>query len=141
MSWHLLHPALVHFTVAFLLVGAATLGWALVRDAEGLERFGNRLYLIGAASLVLTLFSGFLAENTILPVAGTEPLIAAHERNGWIVGALVLASLLWRAWNRGELPRSQRRPYAVLLFTVAAMLTWGAWLGGQLVYRHGVGVG
>ena len=70
MSWHLFHPAMVHFTIAFLFCGALTLAWALLAEREGLERFGQRLYLLGAASLVLTLFTGFLAENTIEPVLG-----------------------------------------------------------------------
>ena len=59
---------------------------------------------------------------------------------GWIAGAWFLGCLFWKGWVRGEIDGRQRLPYAVALLAGAALVVYGALLGGDLVYSLGVGV-
>jgi uncharacterized membrane protein len=137
---HLIHPALVHFSVAFVVAGGATELFGLLAPHEAARRWGGTLALVGLASLVPTIASGYLAANTASVPAAAEELLAAHERNGWMLLGLLFASQFWKAWTGGRLAGWTRWVYVVALTGAVLLAIWGAWLGGRLVYAHGVGV-
>lgn len=137
---HLIHPALVHFSVAFVIVGGACEVAGMMLRREQVERFGAQLLLIGLASLVPTMISGYLAANTVDVTQEGRELLARHERNGWIVLALLLGTQFWKAWRAGNLGPAHRGLYALLVVAAVLFLIYGAWLGGQMVYGQGVGV-
>lgn len=140
MSPHLLHPVLVHFAVAFLVVGAVSEALGILRGRPGMERFGASASLLGVGFLVATVASGFLAANSVpLPAAAYEAL-ADHERAGLVLLAVWLLLVLWKAWFRGSLPPRHRAPFAAALLGACGTTLWVAWLGGHLVYGLGVGV-
>jgi uncharacterized membrane protein len=138
---HLVHPALVHFAVAFVTAGALLEAYRLFRGEEPAPRFGSSLLGIGTIVLVPVVASGYVAANTVDLPGGAAGTLAAHERQGWILLAALILLQFWKAWYRGNLPQGQRKPYALGLIVVAALLCYAAFLGGQLVYRWGVGVG
>ncbi len=140
MSLHHLHPALVHFAIAFLFAGALAESWGLLRGREGAERFGSIAFVLGVLFLVATVASGFLAANTVPLPEGAIDALEDHERAGLVLLGVSLVLLLWKAWHRGALPRGQRAAYATALLALAALVGWVAFLGGALVYEHGVGV-
>lgn len=137
---HLIHPALVHFSVAFIVAGGTGEVWGMLARREPVRRWGAALVLVGLVSLVPTLASGYLAANTLRVPATAVPLLDAHERNGWILLGLLVLAQFWKAWCRGRVPERQRWLYASV--TIGAVLTaiYSAWLGGRLVYGHGIGV-
>jgi len=67
-------------------------------------------------------------------------VFSLHELNGWVVAALFVGLLFWKGWYRGTVPESQRRFYAMALLLGVLLVGYGAFLGGDLVYMHGVGV-
>jgi uncharacterized membrane protein len=137
---HLLHPALVHVSVAFLVVGGWIEAFGLLATRPAAARLGNALVLIGCASLLFTLASGYLAANSVVVPEEARGLLWAHERNGWLVLALFGAGVFWKASYRGVLPAGQARAYAVLLLLATLFVLYSAWLGAEMVYGHGVGV-
>jgi uncharacterized membrane protein len=137
---HLFHPALVHFSAAFLIAGACCEIAGLAVRREPLARWGAHALVAGAASLLPTIVSGYLAANSLDLPARAATLLAAHERNGLILLGLVVAGLFWKAWYRGRVPDSQRLAYFALLAAVVLLTAWSAWLGGRMVYGEGVGV-
>ena len=136
---HLFHPALVHFSVAFLVFGGLTEAFGIFAKRPRASLFGGVLVLLGTVSLLLTILTGYIAANTIEVPARVADLLWAHERNGWFVFGLFFASQFWKAWNRGELPGVQRRLYAALLLVAVGLVVYSAWLGAEMVYDHGVG--
>jgi uncharacterized membrane protein len=138
---HLIHAALVHLPIAFLGLGGSIEAAALFAGRPASARFGGGLVLVVGIALVPTIAFGFVAANAVAVPAAALETLEAHERNGWILLAAVLALVVWKAWHRGQVPEHQRAPYALGLLVVVALVVWGAWLGGQLVYRYGVGVG
>ena len=138
--FHLVHPALVHFSVAFVVAGGVTEVWGLATGRAALQRWGATLLLVGLGSLVPTIASGYLADNTLDLSGAPKSLLEAHERNGWILLGLLLATQFWKAWRGGTLGERERWIYAVTLVGVIALTVYSAWLGGRMVYGHGVGV-
>lgn len=137
---HLIHPVLVHVTVAFLLVGGMVEAYGLVWRRERAEQFGGVLVVLGTASLLPTIVAGFLAENSLTPsVAGGEA-IDVHERLGLIVMGVFLPLLLMKAWGRGRVPDRWRSLYVAGLIVGIATTLGAAYLGGFMVYALGVGV-
>ena len=139
MSLHLLHPGLVHLTVALLMVGAVAEAAGLLGGRQGMARFGGTAVLFGAASLVPTIASGYLAANTVRLSDAAHQALERHEKVGLTLAAFFLAMVLWKAARRGKIPPGEHRAYAVLLLLGAALVAWSAILGGDLVYGHGVG--
>jgi uncharacterized membrane protein len=137
---HLIHPALVHFTVAFLVTGAVCEALGILARREAVERFGGLLVLLGTLSLPPTLVSGILAGNTVTLTPEARQALDAHERMGYLLLGVFLAALFWKAWERGRVTAA-RPAYALLLLAGAALAAYVAFLGGSLVYAHGVGVG
>ncbi len=138
---HLIHPAVVHFSVAFLVIGGLVESWGRWTDRSPASRYGERLVWIGIVFLVPTLFTGYLAANSVVVPDEARRLLDAHERNGWFVlgGFLLLA--FWKSWSDDEPGRLESRLYAAALLAVVALTIYSALLGGEMVYGAGVGVG
>lgn len=119
MPWH---PMVVHFPIV-CGIASALIQWR--RPTWARMAWGGTAIL--AALAVLT---GVMASQRVAPT----PLLVWHRDLG--LGFLALATALW--WRNGRL---KPHPYLVLLAAVAGLLLLGvADLGGQLVYRQGVGV-
>jgi uncharacterized membrane protein len=138
---HLLHPAAVHFPVALLVLGALCETSGLLSARDGLRRFGGLLVIAGTLFLVPTIVTGYLAANSVAPNGAALRVVERHELVGWVAAGWFLACLFWKAWMRGEIAGDQRVPYALALLLGAALVIYGALLGGELVYSLGVGVG
>jgi uncharacterized membrane protein len=109
---HLIHPALVHATLAFLVAGGVVEAYGIAKGREGAERFGGILVVAGTISLVPTIAAGFLAENALtLTPAGGEA-VDDHERLGLLVLGVFVPLLLVKAWGRGR--RGSRVGHGVL---------------------------
>ena len=137
---HLLHPALVHFSIAFLVTGAVCEASGIFKAREGLEKFGGTLVLLGTLSLFPTVVTGFLAKNSIAIPTGAMDVVALHERLELIASALFIGSQFLKAWGGGRLASGLRLPYALVLLVGVVVVVAGAATGGHMVYRHSVGI-
>ncbi len=137
---HLFHPALVHFPIALLIVGGSWEAWGLFAGGERAMRSGGVLTILGTLSLFPTVVTGYIASYSVPVPPTVEPRLNLHELNGWLVVALFVGLLFWKAWHRGQLPPRQRRLYALALLVGVVLVAYSAFLGGELVYTHGIGV-
>ncbi len=139
--FHLIHPALVHFGIAFVVTGALLEAYGLARSSESARRLGAQILALGTLTIILMIASGYLAANTINLPDGAGPPLAKHERSGWILLGWLVLLQFWKAWYGGHLTRPQAMVYAAGLLLAAGWLVYTALLGGTLVYSLGVGVG
>lgn len=134
---HPLHPAIVHLPVALWLVAVAAdlAGWT-TRQAEW--------WSLGWACLALGVVGGVLAMTT-----GLMELAALPRGHSAGDVAMRHLSVMVSAWflfvvslvARGSVPVAAPPWWAtVVAIAGGAMTVYGGWLGGHLVYRHGVGV-
>ena len=137
---HLIHPVLVHATVAFLIVGGLVEAYGIGRHREGAARFGGALVVLGTVSLVPTIAAGFLAENVLTLSAAAADAVDDHERFGLLAFGVFVPLLIMKAWGRGRPPLRFRGLYVAGLLVGVALASTAAYLGGLMVYELGVGV-
>ncbi len=147
-----LHPAVVHFPIALLLVGsAAALLYLYGLRRAGLVPFSWWLLLLGWISALAAILSGLLAQSGLPPRAPYRDTLNWHIGTGMAV-AVVYAVLLYVWWLRR--PREGRpsaqqllddagaRLWVTILLVIGMLLVVASgWNGGRLVFEFGVNVG
>jgi len=136
----LIHPMVVHFAIALLLV-------AVVLDLAGTITAAPSLHttafinLIGAGVFsVATIAAGMLAEVRLLIAPDVHEILDTHKLLGFSACAGIVLLLAWRTAHRGSLPRRGGRAYLAASVLVAVVIGAAGYLGSQLVYGHGLAV-
>jgi len=128
-----LHPVLLHFPVALVLIGAAAATWNWLRGEEGVGEFAFHCIWIGAFMALLAAVSGwFLAEEE----AGEEGL----EIHRWFAVGATAATVLLAAL--ASLSRTDERPGLLAATRLWALVTAGVMafaghLGANMVWGEG----
>jgi uncharacterized membrane protein len=134
-----IHPLIVHFPIGLLLVAFLLEVIALLWKKQEFSRAGWWNQIAGTLGLALAVVSGLLAETTVRMANDAREPFERHEQIAFVVATLFAVLLFWRIASRGQIPR----PSWVFLLCFAAgvaLLVTGAFLGGEIVYRYGVGV-
>lgn len=137
MTWfpmHSWHPVMVHLPLVGLVV-AVTFDLLAARHRSVRWRDAATVLwwvgLLGAAAAIAT---GLLAYNRVEHSDLAHEEMVLHRNLALTTIAVLVITSLWR-W---------KRPYsrgAALLGLIGAMvLGWVGYLGGDLVYRHGLGI-
>lgn len=135
-----LHPSLVHFPIALLPVslGADLLGRAT--GSRSLCEMGRYTMALAAAGAALSAVTGLIAQEEVQAAGGRDDehadriLITHRNLNVGLVG---LTTAL--ATTRNKNPRPGAGYFLAGLAGVGTML-YSAYLGGKMVYSHGLGV-
>jgi uncharacterized membrane protein len=136
MSRHPLHPALVHFPIACWTLAVAA-DVASLWLGESAWRWSGGLLAVGCAIALAAVLAGLMELSRVAE--------GAAMRDAYLhMTAMLLAFMLFS--GRLLLRLDQLQPLAPnavsLLLDLGgfAALALGGWLGGRLVYHHGVGV-
>lgn len=142
-----LHPAVVHFPIVLLLLGAVAAVAAVFVRQHGIPVLAAGLLVLGAVGAWGAVESGEsdggLVENTAPQV---DALVDAHET--WAKRTLTIS--IFAAFAAGVSVLTARWPRTARAVAVGAALisvaaAYGVYetghRGGALVYRHGAGVG
>ncbi len=129
------HPTLVHYPLALVPAAfiADALGW--LTGSRALMRAGAALMPVATGSAVAAGTAGLIAQQAVKAEGEAHDMLATHRTlNLGLVG--VMAALT--AWRLG---REEPTP-GYLLAGLAGMvvMSYSAYLGGKMVYEHGVGV-
>lgn len=136
-----IHPALVHFPIALSLVAVLLELLARHRRARALEWGGAALMVLAALGAVATVISGNAAHDEAVVPAAAAALVARHETVGelamWLLLALAVVriTLAWKGWFKGSVAWL----YLAAAAVAAAMVGYNGYLGGKMVFDHGVG--
>ncbi len=153
-----LHPAVVHFPIALLLLASAAGCLYLV----ALQRTELRILtwwpmLLGWLGGIAAVLTGLLAQSGLPPAAPYRGVLNWHIGTGLAV-LLVYGWLLYRGWLYGTARARHRRAQAgrnsvdllddpanrwwvlALLAVGACLVVASGWNGGRLVYEWAVNV-
>jgi len=143
MSWfpEPLHPAVVHFPIALTFAALVLEALALVPQLRQLGAAVPVLLLLAALGAVGAVVSGNLAEEEAVIPQAAKPLLEQHEELGekLMVGLVVLAALRLVLFRTERFATWVRLVLLGLLVLAAAAVGYNGKLGGELVFRHGVG--
>jgi uncharacterized membrane protein len=129
------HPSIVHFPITLLplAVGADLLGH--VTGSERLRAVGRAAMPAAAGSAALAAVAGLVAQEAVRADGMAHDMLVTHRNVNLGVLGVAAAMAAWR--------RRQDRPgvgYLALGLASLAAVTYSAYLGGHMVYEHGVGV-
>lgn len=131
---HEVHPALVHLPIVTLplAVGADLLGRA-TGDPDLLE-VGRRAMTVAAAGALVSAITGLIAQEEVSTEGESHDMLITHRNLNLLATLTATAMATWR---------SRREPsagYLALGLAGIGVVGYTAYLGGKMVYQHGVGV-
>ena len=133
---HPLHPLLVPLPIGFL-VGALVADIAFAASADAFWTRAAFCLLIGG--VITGLLAGLAGIIELLGVPRARAMTSAwiHGLGNVVALVLALVNVILR-WNDPVAPAGATG--LVLSLVVVAILVVTGWIGGELCYRHGVGV-
>ncbi|MEW6752109.1 MAG: DUF2231 domain-containing protein [Candidatus Latescibacterota bacterium] len=138
------HPLIVHFPLALLLVGALVdLVALLLPEQHGLRRSAVGLYVLGAVGAIAAAVTGNAAVDSVPLSPEAIPAAVEHEewgeRTAWLFGILTPIRMLAH-WGYLDRTRWIHLVFVLLAAAGCFLLYEAGEHGAELVFAHGVGV-
>ena len=133
------HPLIVHFPIALLLTAVLLELAALLCKRPGLHRVALWNLALGTLAAAAAVWSGLRAEDIAKHSFEIHEVMELHEKLGITTLSMAGFVTLWRLIRRDALRPWERAITMALLLALVGALTYGAHLGGRLVYEFGVG--
>lgn len=132
---HELHPSLIHYPLALLplSIGADLLG--RVTGSERLLELGRSTMPLAAASGLVAGVAGLMAQTEVKAEGRAMDMLKTHRTLN--VGLVAIAGAMAVQRARTEKPSAA---YLGLGLIGLAAMAYSAYLGGEMVYRDGVGI-
>ncbi len=132
---HELHPTLVHFPLTLVPTAIALDAIGEATDNHALMKAGKTLMPAAAVSAVLAGVAGFIAQGSAKAEGRAHDLLVTHRNlNAALIGTTAAMAIYRQTRERPGLA------YLLLGAVGMAGMTYTAYLGGKMVYAHGVGV-
>ncbi|MEO0470086.1 MAG: DUF2231 domain-containing protein [Bacteroidota bacterium] len=136
-----LHPALVHFPIALLVVSGGFYVVAVWQNNQPeVPKTAFVLHLLGMIGMVLAIFSGLQAEGDAQLTEEVDAILGRHEILGygvlWMYGMLYV----WHYLRKGKQTQTEKIIFVLVFVGISLAMLYSASLGGELVYQHGIGV-
>lgn len=130
-----IHPSVVHFPIAVLpiAIGADLLG--KLTGSRSLSEVGRVLMPVAAVGAAVSAATGLIAQQEV-NATGTAADILVTHRNINASLTVITALMAARRWSQDE----PSNAYLALGLAGLGALSYSAYLGGKMVYEHGVGV-
>ena len=134
-----LHPLVVHFPIALLLTAVGLDLAALVFKRPGLHRIALWNLTLGTCGAAVAVWSGLAAEEVAKHSFEIWQVMQLHERLGISTLILGLVGAGGRLLFRDHLTSRWRLVAMLVAVGMLGTLSYGAYLGGRMVYEFGVG--
>ncbi|MBV9080636.1 MAG: hypothetical protein JO102_05915 [Elusimicrobia bacterium] len=137
MPIYQLHPMVVHFPIALLLVGVLVATYAAFTKRESALSASAIFFWTGFLSLWVTFGLGWLAMKTAPHIPAAWEIMASHKEAAEHTVEIFSALAVWRFFR----PQSGFKWFVLAWWIgVGAMMATG-YFGGHLVFSFGMGVG
>jgi uncharacterized membrane protein len=128
------HPLVVHFPIALLLVAFGLEVLGLVLKNERIAYAATWNLGLGALGAIAAVITGLRAAGSAAIAASEEGLLQTHKTLGLVAMGVAVVLAAWRLGSRGEMSRGARAVFMALMLGMAIVLAIGAHYGGKLVY-------
>lgn len=131
------HPIFVHFTIGLLGISALFYLAGVVLKKEHLLQVARWNLWIGALITIGTVLAGWYAYNTVNHDGHSHTAMTNHRNWALPTAAAFILLALWSFIRRTKEPAAL---FMICLLLATAALGVTGYKGGELVYRHGMGV-
>lgn len=133
------HPVFVHFTIGLLTVSALLyLAGSILKNATVLTVARWNLW-IGVTITAGTLLAGWYAYNTVIHDTPSHIAMTDHRNWALLTAGLFIVLAIW-AFLKQRGARTVHPVFVTLMLIAASLLAVTGYKGGEVVYRHGLGV-
>ena len=137
-----LHPMIVHFPIALLIVGFIAEITGLVLKNDFFTKAAFYLLILGTLGVISAYITGNIAGDGVSETGALKVALDAHESAAlltlWLMvgAALLRIALVWMKKYTGIFK------YLALIIFIAGVISVArtAYYGGELVYKHAAGV-
>ncbi len=137
------HPLFVHFTVALLsvavLLSVITQFMSAGKLREQWQLVAQWNLWIGAGITVMTVVAGVVAYNSVAHDTPSHEAMTEHRNWALVTAVLFIVLAVW-SWRRAKAGLGMSMVLLIALLVSGGLLASTAWLGGEAVYRYGLGV-
>jgi uncharacterized membrane protein len=137
------HPLAVHFPIALIMLSAFfhVLGWFSrgSRCGNHCAILGHTTLWLGALAAIPTVLLGWMASNSVNHDEAGHLAMLSHRAWALITLAVLIVIAGWDAL-RNKVEAEIKPGFVILTIAAATLVGITAWHGGELVYRHGLGV-
>lgn len=135
-----IHPMVVHFPIALLTSFLIFELLSIILKSKSLKTGATWMLYAGTLGAAVAVLAGFRAAGAVGHDEVVHAIIKTHENLGLTVLLLSVVLSIWRILSGGRLKGTLRLIFLALAFLVVVVMSFGADLGGLMVYTHGVGI-
>ena len=137
-----IHPMIVHFPIALLIVGFLADAVGVILKKEFFSKAGFYLLILGTLGVVAAYISGNIAGDGITEAGSLKQALETHEDAATLTLWLMVGTALIRiALQFTKKYVGAFRWVALLLFLVGVLsIARTGYYGGELVFKHAAGV-
>lgn len=133
------HPIFVHFTVGLLSISALLYCAGMLLRKPNLLIVARWNLWIGATVTIGTVLAGFYAYNTVAHDGPSHAAMTDHKNWALVTASIFGVLALWSIIkHRGA--KTVHLIFVVLILIASGLLAVTGFKGGEVVYRHGMGV-
>ncbi len=137
----LLHPFVVHFTIALLAIAVVCDGLHLVTQKPKFWRYTNFLLVIGTLAAIAAVVTGNQAHDAVEIAREIKPLVREHRNSGeWTMRVFIFLTTMRFIFAKLKWFQKPLKwiYYAVAIIAFVFIFRTGL-MGNEIAYIHGVG--
>ena len=135
-----LHPPIVHFPIALLIVSGLCWCIYLLWNQPVFREVGFWNHLFGLVGVALAIISGTIEETYVEVGPSIKEQLETHETLGYVMGWYYALMLLWVYFRKAMMYAWEEKLFTVLFMLGLALVVWTGHVGGIMVYEEGLGV-
>ncbi|MBI5238340.1 MAG: DUF2231 domain-containing protein [Deltaproteobacteria bacterium] len=135
-----IHPMLIHFPIALLSAFLAMELLGFIFKKEDLRTAATWMLYLGTLGAMVAVAAGLYAASTVSHSEEVHPIILKHRNLGITVLSLGVILSIWRIMAGGRFTNKGQLVHLFLALVMVIAMTFGADLGGLMVYKYGVAV-
>jgi len=135
-----IHPMTVHFTIGLFMAAVFFELFGKMLSKESLRIAGRWNLLVALLCAILSVSTGLYAESTAPHSGQVHEMLEKHEALGITVLVIVVVMNIYNLFLKKRLKPIFDTVYIVIGIAGLVVISFGAYYGGEMVYRYGVGV-
>jgi len=135
-----LHPVIVHFPIALIIVAAACDLIGILSSRRSFIQAANIISVFAGIGAIFAVLTGWLAEESVWHPEAAHEILETHELLGFVFLGVILVMVIFRLAVRERIYDRFRWIGFFMALIGSAIVGYGGYLGGEMVFAHGAGV-